>query len=117
MYYLFLIGRLFVSQESERDQKKKKKNGNNKEAGENAVMPVNYCVGVDKENATLWIVVEGSTNFASWQTNLTWTPTTFEDKEIRAHQGAYACAQRMYDRVEKLCKDHLNTIGSKKARI
>jgi vacuolar-type H+-ATPase subunit I/STV1 len=61
-------------------QKKKKKNGNNKEAGENAVMPVNYCVGVDKENATLWIVVEGSTNFASWQTNLTWTPTTFEDK-------------------------------------
>ena len=50
-------------------------------------------------------------------TNLTWTPTAFEDKEINVHQGAYACAQRMYDRVEKLCKNHLKTFGSKKARI
>jgi hypothetical protein len=106
-----------LSASSENGVQKKKKNGNNKDAGENTVMPVNYCVCEDKENATLWIVIEGSTNFASWQTNLTWTPTAFEDKEIRVHQGAYACAKRMYDRVEKLCKDHLKTFGSKKARI
>ena len=106
-----------LSASSENGVQKKKKNGNNKDAGGNTVMPVNYCVCEDKENATLWIVIEGSTNFASWQTNLTWTPTAFEDKEIRVHQGAYACAKRMYDRVEKLCKDHLKTFGSKKARI
>ena len=111
------LQRAKLNASSEDGHQKKKKNGNNKDSGENTVMPVNYCVCEDKQNATLWIVIEGSTNWASWQTNLTWTPTAFEDKEINVHQGAYACAQRMYDRVEKLCKNHLKTFGSKKARI
>ena len=84
---------------------------------ENVAMPVNYAICEHEEAATLWIVIEGSTNFTSWQTNLTWTPCAFEEKftdeEIRVHSGAYACAKRMYDRVEIMSKNHMKKYGAK----
>ena len=55
----------------------------------------------DKQNAQRCGLSSKSTNWASWQTNLTWTPTAFEDKEINVHQGAHA-RKEYYDRVEKL---------------
>ena len=34
---------------------------------ENAQLPVNFCVAAQDNTATLWVVIEGSTNLASWQ--------------------------------------------------
>ena len=85
---------------------------------ENASLPVNFCVAAQDETATLWVVVEGSTNFASWQANLTFQPVTFEDESlgVHVHRGAYTAAKTMYRRVEQAVKEHVAKHGAR-ARV
>jgi len=85
---------------------------------ENASLPVNFCVAAQDETATLWVVVEGSTNFASWQANLTFQPVTFEDESlgVHVHRGAYTAAKTMYRRVEQAVKEHIAKHGAR-ARV
>ena len=76
---------------------------------ENAQLPVNFCVAAQDNTATLWVVIEGSTNLASWQANLTFQPVTFEDSAlgVEVHRGAYTAAKTMYRRVEEAVKAHV----------
>lgn len=85
---------------------------------ENASLPVNFCVAAQDETATLWVVIEGSTNFASWQANLTFQPVTFEDESlgVHVHRGAYTAAKTMYRRVEQAVKEHVAKHGAR-ARV
>lgn len=84
---------------------------------ENATLPVNFCVAAQDDTATLWVVVEGSTNIASWQTNFTFQSVTFEDDfDVKVHRGAYAAAQTMYRRVEEAVKAHVTKHGAR-ARV
>jgi len=87
---------------------------------ENATLPVNFCVAAHDDSATLWVVVEGSTNFASWQANLTFQPVTFEDDSLNVtvHRGAYTAAKTMYGRIERAAKEHVAKHGARaKIRI
>ena len=87
---------------------------------ENATLPVNFCVAAHDDSATLWVVVEGSTNFASWQANLTFQPVTFEDEalNVTVHRGAYTAAKTMYGRIERAAKEHVAKHGARaKIRI
>ena len=88
------------------------------ERAENASLPVNFCVAAQDDTATLWVVVEGSTNFASWQANLTFQPVTFEDPAlgVEVHRGAYTAAKTMYRRIEKAVKEHVAKHGAR-ARV
>ena len=85
---------------------------------ENAQLPVNFCVAAQDNTATLWVVIEGSTNFASWQANLTFQPVTFEDSAlgVEVHRGAYTAAKTMYRRVEEAVKAHVAKHGAR-ARV
>jgi len=85
---------------------------------ENALLPVNFCVAAQDNTATLWVVIEGSTNFASWQANLTFQPVTFEDSAlgVEVHRGAYTAAKTMYRRVEEAVKAHVAKHGAR-ARV
>lgn len=85
---------------------------------ENASLPVNFCVAAQDETATLWVVVEGSTNFVSWQANLTFQQVVFEDAAlgVQVHRGAYTAAQTMYRRVEEAVKEHVAKHGAR-ARV
>ena len=85
---------------------------------ENALLPVNFCVAAQDNTATLWVVIEGSTNFASWQANLTFQPVTFEDSAlgVEVHRGAYTAATTMYRRVEEAVKAHVAKHGAR-ARV
>jgi len=99
-------------------QKKKEAERLRTDRIENASLPVNFCVAAQDETATLWVVVEGSTNFASWQANLTFQPVTFEDESlgVHVHRGAYTAAKTMYRRVEQAVKEHVAKHGAR-ARV
>ena len=74
---------------------------------------MNFCVAADDAHGHLWVVVEGSTSLASWQTNFTFQPTTFEDAalDVRVHRGSYAAACDIYARVEDVVRRHVATHG------
>ena len=99
-------------------QKKKEAERIRRDRMENATLPVNFCVAAQDETATLWVVVEGSTNFVSWQANLTFQQVTFEDPAlgVQVHRGAYTAAQTMYRRVEEAVKEHVAKHGAR-ARV
>ena len=91
-----------------------------RERMENATLPVNFCVAAHDDSGTLWVVVEGSTNLASWQANLTFQPVMFEDESLNVtvHRGAYAAAKTMYGRIELAVKEHVLKHGARaKVRI
>ena len=81
-------------------------------------LPVAYAVAADDEKGTLWISIEGSTSLASWQTNLTFQPVSFEDPalDVRVHRGAYEAARDIYDAVEGVVRAHVDVHG-KNARV
>ena len=82
--------------------------------------PVNYCVACDDATGDLWVVIEGSTSLASWQTNLTFQPVVFENAalDVRVHRGSYDAANLIYDAVECAVREHCDLFGANaKVRI
>ena len=81
-------------------------------------LPVNYCVAADDVTGELWVVIEGSTSLASWQTNLTFQPVTFEDPslDVRVHRGSYDAARLIYDDIRAAVAEHVKAFG-RRARI
>ena len=78
-----------------------------------STLPVNYCVASDDVTGELWVVIEGSTSLASWQTNLTFQPVTFEDAEldVRVHRGSYDAARLIYDDIRAAVAEHVRAFG------
>ena len=80
-----------------------------------STLPVNYCVASDDVTGELWVVIEGSTSLASWQTNLTFQPVTFEDAEldVRVHRGSYDAARLIYDDIRAAVAEHVRAFGAR----
>ena len=76
---------------------------------------MNYCVASDDVTGELWVVIEGSTSLASWQTNLTFQPVAFEDAEldVRVHRGSYDAARLIYDDIRAAVAEHVRAFGAR----
>ena len=80
-----------------------------------AAVPVNWMVMDDcrPDRRVRYFVIEGSNSLASWQTNLTFQPTLFEEgrlpasPKVRVHSGTYEVSRRLYARLLPLIEQHL----------
>lgn len=60
-----------------------------------------------------FFVIEGTDSVATWQTNISFDPVTFEDDElnIRIHRGVYQAAQALYPIVERYVEQHAGAMS------
>ncbi|XP_024520508.1 uncharacterized protein LOC9660532 [Selaginella moellendorffii] len=71
-----------------------------------------YCCD-DRKTSTLHFVIQGSESLASWQANLLFEPTHFEDSSLGVfvHRGIYEAAKGLYEQLLPCVLEHLRLHG------
>lgn len=78
--------------------------------------PTEWFVCDHADSKTRIFCIQGSDNFESWQTNLTFDPVPFEDEAlgVRIHRGVYGAAEVLYELFVPLVREFLqNNPGGK----
>ncbi|KAK7285794.1 hypothetical protein RJT34_20575 [Clitoria ternatea] len=73
--------------------------------------PCEWFVCDDPSNYTRCFVIQGSDSLASWQANLFFEPTKFEDTDVLVHRGIYEAAKGIYKQFMPEIMDHLKRHG------
>ncbi|KAK8570389.1 hypothetical protein V6N13_003072 [Hibiscus sabdariffa] len=75
--------------------------------------PCEWFVCDDLSTYTRCFVIQGSDSLASWQANLLFEPTTFEDTDVLVHRGIYEAAKGIYEQFSPEIMDHLERHGDR----
>ncbi|KAL2345896.1 hypothetical protein Fmac_007181 [Flemingia macrophylla] len=75
--------------------------------------PCEWFVCDDPSNYTRCFVIQGSDSLASWQANLFFEPTKFEDTDVLVHRGIYEAAKGIYKQFMPEIMDHLERHGDR----
>lgn len=75
--------------------------------------PCEWFICDDLSKYTRCFVIQGSDSLASWQANLFFDPTKFEETEGIVHRGIYEAAKGMYQQFMPEIIDHLNKFGDR----
>ncbi|KAE8733283.1 hypothetical protein F3Y22_tig00001349pilonHSYRG00025 [Hibiscus syriacus] len=75
--------------------------------------PCEWFVCDDLSTYTRCFVIQGSDSLASWQANLFFEPTEFEDTGVLVHRGIYEAAKGIYEQFFPEIMDHLNRHGDR----
>nr|GLL40548.1 uncharacterized protein LOC109185595 [Ipomoea trifida] len=73
--------------------------------------PCDWFVCDDSTTHTRCFIIQGSDSLASWQANLFFEPTKFEDTDVLVHRGIYEAAKGIYEQFLPTIKQHLNEHG------
>ncbi|XP_019191078.1 PREDICTED: uncharacterized protein LOC109185595 [Ipomoea nil] len=73
--------------------------------------PCHWFVCDDSTTHTRCFIIQGSDSLASWQANLFFEPTKFEDTDVLVHRGIYEAAKGIYEQFLPTIKQHLNDHG------
>lgn len=81
--------------------------------------PTEWFVCDHEETNTRIFCIQGSDNFESWQTNLSFDPVEFEDESlgVRVHRGVYEAAKGLYGLFAPLVTDHLKSSPNAKVSM
>jgi hypothetical protein len=81
--------------------------------------PCEWFVGDDERAATRYFVIQGSDSAASWRSNLSFDPVTFEDPALGAkvHRGVYEAACALYDTLTPMIDAHVAAHRRGRARL
>ncbi|URE25271.1 Lipase (class 3) [Musa troglodytarum] len=75
--------------------------------------PCEWFVCDDDSTCTRCFVIQGSDSLASWQANLFFEPTKFEEMEVLVHRGIYEAAKGIYEQFLPEIKEHLSRHGDR----
>ncbi|KAI5423826.1 phospholipase A1 PLIP1, chloroplastic isoform X1 [Lathyrus oleraceus] len=75
--------------------------------------PCEWFVCDDFSNYTRCFVIQGSDSLASWQANLFFEPTKFENTDVLVHRGIYEAAKGIYEQFMPEIMDHLKRHGDR----
>ncbi|KAL5792250.1 hypothetical protein ACOSP7_000844 [Xanthoceras sorbifolium] len=75
--------------------------------------PCEWFICDDTSTYTRCFVIQGSDSLASWQANLFFEPTKFEETDVLVHRGIYEAAKGIYNQFMPEIKDHLNSYGER----
>ncbi|VAH61754.1 unnamed protein product [Triticum turgidum subsp. durum] len=69
--------------------------------------PCQWFVCDEADMRTRCFVIQGSDSVASWQANLLFEPTAFEDTGVLVHRGIYEAAKGIYEQLMPEIVEHL----------
>ncbi|KAI5000739.1 phospholipase A1 PLIP1, chloroplastic-like [Hordeum vulgare subsp. vulgare] len=69
--------------------------------------PCQWFACDEADMRTRCFVIQGSDSVASWQANLLFEPTTFEDTGVLVHRGIYEAAKGIYEQLMPEIVEHL----------
>ncbi|KAL6124063.1 hypothetical protein ACLB2K_076579 [Fragaria x ananassa] len=75
--------------------------------------PCEWFVCDDTSTYTRCFVIQGSDSLASWQANLFFEPTKFEETNVLVHRGIYEAAKGMYEQFLPQIMEHLKRYGER----
>lgn len=75
--------------------------------------PCEWFVCDDFSNYTRCFIIQGSDSLASWQANLFFEPTKFENTDVLVHRGIYEAAKGIYEQFMPEIMDHLKRHGDR----
>lgn len=75
--------------------------------------PCEWFVCDDSSTYTRCFVIQGSDSLASWQANLFFEPTKFEETDCLVHRGIYEAAKGIYMQFMPEIMEHLNKYGER----
>ncbi|KAK2419383.1 alpha/beta-Hydrolases superfamily protein [Trifolium repens] len=75
--------------------------------------PCEWFVCDDFSNYTRCFVIQGSDSLSSWQANLFFEPTKFENTDVLVHRGIYEAAKGIYEQFMPEIMDHLKRHGDR----
>ncbi|XP_038973433.1 phospholipase A1 PLIP1, chloroplastic isoform X2 [Phoenix dactylifera] len=75
--------------------------------------PCEWFVCDDPSTCTRCFVIQGSDSLASWQANLFFEPTKFEETEVQVHRGIYEAAKGIYEQFMPEIEEHLEHWGDR----
>ncbi|KAK6918237.1 Fungal lipase-like domain [Dillenia turbinata] len=73
--------------------------------------PCEWFICDDHDEHTRYFVIQGSDSVASWQANLFFEPTQFEETEALVHRGIYEAAKGIYEQFLPEIINHLDRHG------
>ncbi|KAK6920003.1 Fungal lipase-like domain [Dillenia turbinata] len=73
--------------------------------------PCEWFICDDHDEHTRYFVIQGSDSLASWQANLFFEPTQFEETEALVHRGIYEAAKGIYEQFLPEILNHLDRHG------
>ncbi|KAJ0582158.1 putative fungal lipase-like domain, alpha/Beta hydrolase, phospholipase A1 PLIP1/2/3 [Helianthus annuus] len=75
--------------------------------------PCEWFICDDSSIYTRCFVIQGSDSVASWQANLFFEPTKFEETGVPVHRGIYEAAKGIYEQFMPHIQEHLNRYGER----
>ncbi|XP_076920273.1 phospholipase A1 PLIP1, chloroplastic-like [Bidens hawaiensis] len=75
--------------------------------------PCEWFICDDSSIYTRCFIVQGSDSVASWQANLFFEPTKFEDTGVLVHRGIYEAAKGIYEQFMPHIIEHMNRYGER----
>ncbi|CAM8901900.1 unnamed protein product [Rhodiola kirilowii] len=75
--------------------------------------PCDWFICDDYSTYTRCFVIQGSDSFTSWQANLFFEPTKFEDSEAMVHRGIYEAAKGTLKQFMPYILDHISRFGDR----
>ncbi|KAM3282489.1 phospholipase A1 PLIP1, chloroplastic isoform X1 [Capsicum chacoense] len=75
--------------------------------------PCEWFICDDLTTYTRSFVIQGSDSLASWQANLFFEPSKFEETDVLVHRGIYEAAKGIYDQFMPEIMEHLRRFGDK----
>uniref|UniRef100_A0A7N0VK71 Fungal lipase-type domain-containing protein n=1 Tax=Kalanchoe fedtschenkoi TaxID=63787 RepID=A0A7N0VK71_KALFE len=75
--------------------------------------PCDWFICDDYSTYTRCFVIQGSDSFTSWQANLFFEPTQFEDSEALVHRGIYEAAKGTLKQFMPYILDHISRFGDR----
>ncbi|KAI3741369.1 hypothetical protein L1987_59041 [Smallanthus sonchifolius] len=75
--------------------------------------PCEWFICDDSSIYTRCFVIQGSDSVASWQANLFFEPTKFEETGVPVHRGIYEAAKGIYEQFMPHILEHLNRYGER----
>ncbi|CAN4108399.1 unnamed protein product [Withania somnifera] len=75
--------------------------------------PCEWFICDDLATYTRCFVIQGSDSLASWQANLFFEPSKFEEMDVLVHRGIYEAAKGIYNQFMPEIMEHLHRFGNK----
>ncbi|PSS03954.1 capsid protein [Actinidia chinensis var. chinensis] len=75
--------------------------------------PCEWFICDDPSTYTRQFVIQGSDSLASWQANLFFDPTEFEETDVLVHRGIYEGAKGIYEQFMPEIMDHMHRFGKR----
>ncbi|KAF5733120.1 hypothetical protein HS088_TW17G00656 [Tripterygium wilfordii] len=75
--------------------------------------PCEWFICDDSSTYTRCFVIQGSDSLASWQANLFFEPTKFEETDVLVHRGIYEAAKGIYEQFMPAIVDHVKRYGER----